>query len=119
MAGPVTFRRVARRHLETMGRSGAQHGPAVVNHENSLCGCSQKGQKTAMRELIIQILLDNAPWSSPDNKHRDRPGMPAWMMSNGLLIRHPDGGLIFLPDIELLAMQRYDDSMMLDAVRPF
>lgn len=65
-----------------------------------------------MRDLIIQILLDNAPWSTPDNTHRDRPGMPAWMVSNGLLIRHPDGGLIFLPATELLQMWQDDETSL-------
>ena len=69
-----------------------------------------------MRDMIIQILLDNAPWSTPDNKRLDRPGMPAWMVPNGLLIRHPDGGLIFLPATELLEMWQYDDLMMIDAL---
>ncbi len=59
-----------------------------------------------MRELIIQILLDNAPWATPDEKHRNHPGMPAWVVPNGLLIRHPDGGLIFLPITELLQMRQ-------------
>lgn len=63
-----------------------------------------------MRELIIQILLDNAPWATPDEKHRNHPGMPAWVAPNGLFIRHPDGGLIFLPTTELLQMRQDHES---------
>jgi hypothetical protein len=36
--------------------------------------------------------------------------MPAWVAPNGLFIRHPDGGLIFLPITELLQMRQDNET---------
>lgn len=54
-----------------------------------------------MQDLVVQILLDNAPWPAVGEQQMDHPGMPAWATSAGLFIRHPDGGLIYLPLIDL------------------
>ncbi len=70
-----------------------------------------------MRDLMLQILLDNAPWLPPDENQTDRPGMPSWMTPNGLLICHPDGGWIFLPAAELMQMW-HDDSSLVPASVP-